>query len=347
MARTESHEVRFRYGTLHALKFFMFKLAIVFLIGIVSGGPATAADARRCETKLVGELTTELNTDHNQPELHVSFQDGRHLTLFGHNHGDPEKSLALLRVILRRKNFSDGQLEFSANLYRQDHQVALANFHRELPKIRKLLSDGDIKFIALEQPSVGVENSKTAIRDVFKYGDEAFAGRALNAEVKNSIIEDILLVQYGPVFTLQLLEPEQFRGVEIVGAEDLKQMQDANAEVEELALSYTIAHETFRKNGDVPAADAFKKEIDVVGIQDIELADLIKRFDLKLGNRKTPNAVWIQTLVSVRKMAISTRERNATILKSLVDRNESGALFIGAAHITGLQKMFQDYCSKP
>ena len=174
-----------------------------------------------------------------------------------------------------------------------------------------------------------------------------FARRAYNAEVKKTIIEDILLVQYGPVFTLQLLEPEKFRGIEIFGAEDSKQMQNANAEVKELSLSYTIALETFRKNGDVAAAEAFKKEIDVVGIQDIELADLIKRFDAKLGNRKTPDAIWIRTLVSVRKMAISTRERNATILRRLVDRNESGALFIGAAHITGLQKMFQDYCSKP
>ena len=327
------------------LKWLMLSLLVLFSNLAVPVG--ASVESARCKTELVGELSTEKNSEYNQPELRVTFHDGRRLFLYGHNHGDPEKSMALLRLILRRKDFSDRQFEFSANLYRQDHQVALASFHRELPKLRTLLAGSGIKFVALEQPPIGVENNLKSVREVYDLASKAFDGREFSAEMKKSIIEDLLLVQFGPVFTLQLLEPEKFRGVEILGAEDLKQMQDANTEVEELSLAYTNALETFRKNGDEAAASIFVREIEAFGLQEMALEDMTARLDAKLGHRKTPNHVWIPALVSVRKMAVSTRQRNETIFKNLVDRGESGALFIGAAHITGLQKIFQDYCSTP
>ena len=293
------------------------------------------AQADLCKSKPINEPGLE------ERSFQIQFSDGRKVTVIGHDHGSTDKLEGVRDLV---KNRSTTNSDYSSQIRQLVFADPATVQHAEadLKYLRKQVNTGAVSYIGVEYPDDEVGPRIARAAQLRKDSAQEYTRR----KIKDLDAGRTTLAAYGAVATAKASDDKSFKSIPVVGLEDRSQMSIAGMYQGQFKKDCGSALKTIPKSNPYHAKfvdqlqglkDNYHEVSSIGGAQVRKvLAD-----SAPTEYRASVEACLDSAVGYLKKQ----RERDGTMVSSLLKRDGSGVLFVGQSHLDSLEQLLIEKCN--
>lgn len=306
------------------------------LLLILNSVLALRAGAVSCEVASVKDRT-------GQARLYkIQFPDGRRLSVAGHQHTDRSLMWEMLGLPADKNLFPKVRMAIGTN----NTKEALSYFEEDREFLRQAVKNEGARFIGVELADKRVGDWMARLR---QFQDRALKYSAHSGDSEISLISKARLAAYGAPLAMPLEEPALFLKAPLFGIEDGEAVKDHGLAENALNIVFAQAENEIGQDKEwLEKLHSLPREmlLDHYPVYDPEVPkeEVIKPLLSKWPGkyRKSIHKVLEVFLYNFDLMYVRDNLSTENILK----RNESGIIFIGAAHAKPIMLRLREECLK-
>lgn len=294
--------------------------------------------AAPCEVK-------QVNDPSGFPRLAtIAFPDGRRVTIVGQVHTDRFEMDDMLKLPDNKNLFS----EVRKRVDKPNNRYSLALYEEE----RKLLYDAivkeDMKFVGIELTEASPGHWLRGLRE---FQDRMLAYSARTGESDIELISKARLAVYGPALAMPLEQPALFLKARLIGIEDrdavavqaeaFEALKKARADLQdEMGSDKKLIAKLSRLDHEMMLKHYSHYDPNTPGINATIINPALSQWPKKY--RQTLRQ-WLEAYVD---FLATLFERDEHSTKNILAQNDSGIIFIGAAHLRPIMRRLKNTCLK-